>query len=565
MDKGYFFDRNLLALSQRNPELCSRLSSAETTHNHYKFLESRSGEVIPARLDSRGAAYPLHSIVDPRKEAKRLIDSVNGEDFLILLGLGGAYYAEAALERKQTGMVVVIEYDINGLAELLCHRDYARLFGDPRFRLLADNTEEEIKQSILDLYQPVLYGGIRVIPLRSRTSLQTEAFSLAGKAIEAAIDRVSADYSVQAHFGRRWFCNIIRNLTEAEKFQDALPPIRRAAVTAAGPSLTLHLDRLRQKRQGLFLIAADTSLPCLLQAGIAPDAVISIDCQHISYYHFMEGFPEQTLLFLDLASPPLLASRSKRLHFFSGGHPLTRFLSRTWKPLPELDTSGGNVTYAAVSLAEQLGAREIELYGADFSYPEGISYARGTYIYSYFGNRQNRLSTLEAQASAFLFRLPLEKKYHSSKDESKAPWYYETKALKFYRERLEEKSGRMEAGIIPIEGRGASIIIRKENLRRGNPIPREGGERNLRIFSSGKAMMGADDFLRLYRDEVAMLPEPGGNAAEYLASLKGEEHAVFTTILPAAAAIRRRYPKVDFRELIAETKDYCIGEIDWVY
>jgi len=64
---------------------------------------------------------------------------------------------------------------------------------------------------------------------------------------------------------------------------------------------------------------------------------------------------------------------------------------------------------------------------------------------------------------------------------------------------------------------------------------------------------------------VAMLPEPGGNAAEYLASLKGEEHAVFTTILPAAAAIRRRYPKVDFRELIAETKDYCIGEIDWVY
>ena len=60
MDKSYFFDRNLLALSQRNGELCSRLSRAETTLERYKFLESRSGEVIPAAVSAQGTAHPLH-------------------------------------------------------------------------------------------------------------------------------------------------------------------------------------------------------------------------------------------------------------------------------------------------------------------------------------------------------------------------------------------------------------------------------------------------------------------------------------------------------------------------
>jgi len=557
MENSYYFDRNLLALSQKNPELCSRLSGAETTLNRYKFLESRSGEVIPAWVDSLGAAHPLHSIMDPKREAKRLIESMKNEGFLVLLGLGGGYYAEAALEQNETEMVLAVEYDINGLAELLCHRNYAHLFGDPRFRLLADAGEEELEQQILNMYQPVLYGGIKVIPLRSRTSLDTKPFTSAGNAIERAIDKISADYSVQAYFGNRWFSNIIRNLGPAGEFQETLPPISKAAVTAAGPSLSLQIGRLREKRKEFFLIAADTSLPCLLNEGIKPDAVISIDCQHISYYHFMDGLPPETFLFLDLASPPLLASLSQKRQFFSGGHPLTRYISKYYRSLPELDTSGGNVTYAAISLAEQLGAREIELYGADFSYPEGISYARGTYIYSYFGNRQNRFSSLEAQISAFLFRNRLEKIIRANS------WYYESKALRFYRENLEEKSARMETSIIPVDGLGAPIAIRNRDAKTGEDRfkPRQ---KNLKLFSSGKPLVDAEEFLRQYRNEILMLPKPGINAVDYLKSLKTNGQSVFTTILPAAAAIKRRSNIGNFRDLLEETKIYCLEEINTV-
>jgi uncharacterized Rossmann fold enzyme len=577
MPENDFFDRNIRSLSLTNPSAASRLSGVQVRHAQYKIVEARSGERMPTAIDANGTAHALHSTMDPVREAKRLIDTAD-EGFIVLLGLGGGFYAEAALEREETGIVFVIEFNSESFAELISLLDYSRLFTNPRFRLLLDNSGLEIEEAILSLYQPVLSGGIRVIPLRPRTGLDPEAFTMAANAVEAAIGRVSADYSVQAHFGKRWFSNTVRNLMRLGENQETLPVIHRAAVCAAGPSLSMQFKRLKENREGLFLIATDTSLPCLLHAGIKPDAVISIDCQHISYHHFMneerkktvnhrehggntedteedsKGFPEETLLFLDLASPPMLAAITEKKHFFTGGHPLTRYISQVCMPLPELDTSGGNVTYAAVSLAERLGAGEIELYGADFSYPHGVTYARGTYIYPIFESRQNRLLPLEAQASAFLYRTPLEKrKKHGGHGENHT-WYYETGTMKNYRERLEEKCRHMEAALNPVEGLGAPISVRQgENQRR-----------DTKAFSCGKSIMKAEDFLRFYREGIANLPEPEKNSGSYLALLSDGQRMVLTTLLPAAAAIKKRRSAVDFREVFEETRAFCLAEIDTI-
>jgi hypothetical protein len=555
MDKDNFFEKNLLALSKRNRELSIRLSKTtiKTKTSRYKFLPSRSGEMIPNWIDAQGAAHPLHSMIDPRKEAKRLVETIQSEGFIVLLGLGAGFYAEEALGREGIGFVLVVEYDLGGLTELFRNIDYTSLFEDSRFSLAVDLSGEEVKRLILSLYQPVLFGGIKVIPLRSRTSLQAESFIIAAKAIEGAIDRVSSDYSVQARFGRRWLSNILRNLKNPCGIHGGLPTAKKAAVCAAGPSLSLQIPAIQKKRGETFLIAVDTSLPCLLNAGITPDAVISIDCQHISYYHFMDGLPEGVLLFLDLASPPLLALSSKSFLFFTSAHPLTRYISQFWKSLPGLDTSGGNVTYAAVSLAEQMGASEIELYGADFSYPGGVSYARGAYIYSLFAKCQNRLSPLEAQCSDFLYRTPLEKITYRS-DDGADSWYYENRLLKFYRQRLEEKSLYMEAALFPAKGLGAPICVKQAENRM----------QNHKTFSSSKAATQAEDFLLLYKNKIAGLPKPEKSIALYLESLDDEERAVFATILPLACFIKNRNHIGDYRELIEEAKAYTITQIDKV-
>jgi hypothetical protein len=555
MDKVLFFERNLLALSKYDPVLCSRLSGAETTRGRYKFIESRSGELIPAWVDSSGAAHPLHSLVDPRREGKRLISLVGNKGFLILFGLGGAFHAEAALEHSEIEQVLVVDYDIHSVAELLSSREYIALFNDPRFHLLVDPAPETLEQYILELYKPALYEGIQVLPLRTRTDLFPARFNEAGEAVKKALDAITSDYSVQAYFGKRWFSNIIRNMGPAEEEAAPLPPIRHAAICAAGPSLTVQLSLLMDKRKDLFLIAADTALPALLSAGLEPDAVVSIDCQHISYYHFMAGIPKQTTLFLDLASPPLLTDQGAKIRFFSGGHPLTRYISRYWRPFPEVDTSGANVSYAALSLAELLGARTVELYGVDFSYPQGITYAKGTYIYPFFEKSQNRLHPLEALHSSFLYRSPLSK--HRSAGNS---WYYETKPLGMYRQRLEEKARLLIAEMSAVPGLGAPLV-----LEQNRTSTRSSGAPALpHIFVSGRTAMEGKKFLFLYREKIGALPVLTGGVQAYLEKLNGDERLVFTTLLPAAAALKRRQPELRSRALMEAVRNFCISALDQV-
>ncbi len=549
MENHFFFERNLLALARSDAPLCARLSAALTTRGTYKFLVSRSGAPVPAFVDRAGSAHPLHSLVDPHREAQRLLATIQDGGFLLFLGLGGGYALEAALSRPDVQGVTVIEYGIDGVAELLASMEYLRALSDPRFVLLVDPGAQTLRDHILSAYRPALSGGISVIPLRTRVDQDPEAFEAATRTVRAAINTVSEDYSVQAYFGKRWFANTLRNLDPASAAPFAIPPERRIIVTAAGPSLDLHLQTLRTDTAKRYLIATDTSLPALLAAGVRIDAVVSIDCQHISYYHFMDGLPGEIPLFLDLASPPVLASRSRMPRFFSGGHPLTQYISRHWRPLPLIDTSGGNVTYAAVSLADALGADRIELYGADFSYPEGDAYAKGTYIHPYYQRAQTRLAPLEALFVAFLFRNEtLERR------ESDGTWRYETKPLAGYRERLENLSPTLRAELVVMPGRGAPI-----KLRPGKPAPR-----TIPLFSSGRSGIRVPEFLALYRRRIARIPRLRGSVASYLAELNAEDRDVLTTLLPSAAAVRRREATKSAAETLEAVRSYCLDEIDRV-
>jgi len=223
---------------------------------------------------------------------------------------------------------------------------------------------------------------------------------------------------------------------------------------------------------------------------------------------------------LDLASPPLIAARTKKRIFFSGGHPLSLYITRSWRPLPILDTSGANVTYAALSLAENLGVKELTLFGADFSYPQGKTYARGTYIYPFFEKNQSRFAPVESQHSSFLYRdSSLEKIYKTN-----STWHYETKSLKFYREKVKEKEK----------------TLRKTKLH------------ELSLLCSGKAQQNALDFLKEYK-----------NTVKNLKSFDSLQHNEITaTLLPLASFFRRINPLHNPEDLFSEVKIYAIKELN---
>ncbi len=540
--------RNLLALSASDPGLADRISKARTDPD-ITLETARTGAPIPV-LRREAGNIALHSRMDPEREASRLAAAYPGGGFIVFLGLGAGYGMKPFLDRPTTGGVLVVEYSLDILRAILEKFDLAPLLSDRRVRLLVDPDEPTLERAIFEAYIPILNGDLAAVPLRSRVDADPARFSEAVEAVRRVISRVSDDYSVQAFFGRRWFSNTIRNLYAAEKTVRPLTPIREAIVTAAGPSLDDLAPDLEKARAGKYLIATDTSMGALLARRIIPDAVVSIDCQHISYYHFLTPVPGEVPLVLDLASPPSVARRARRVHFFSSGHPFCRFVSSHFRPFPSLDTSGGNVTHAAVSLADALGARRIFLYGADFSYPAGACYARGTYIHRYFRIRSGRMSPQEGLFASFLYRnLQVDREIDPD-----GSFRYVTKPLQAYRQRLEGFASTLEAELVPVRGTG--VAIRVPRPAQGSPGPSS----RLTLFAPGRATCSAREFMEAYRDGLAGLPTLTPPSALRFRNLSPEEQDLWTTLLPAAAALRRGMGETQTapQELMERTRAWAL-------
>lgn len=551
MSDPHVFERNMLAIASWHGPLCADRVRSAAPLPGFGVRLSRAGELVPY-IERGGREVYLHSRIDPAREARRVSEQYPKPGFFAFLGLGAGFHVEALLEAGRVTRGVIVEYDAPLARATLEAIDLTHILGDRRLKLLIDPSESELDETLTESYVPALTGDFVSVPLRGRIDLDPERFAKAADTIRNTISIISDDYSVQSFFGKRWFSNIVRNLESAALPTPPIGPISRAMVTAAGPSLESSLGEISRRPKGTYLIATDTSLRALLDSGIRPDAVVSIDCQHISYYHFSLGLPPETALFIDLASPPTVTRLASRPYFFSSGHPLSRYIASRFRAFPVIDTSGGNVTHAAVSLAEYLGAESIRVYGADYSYPFGKSYARGTYIYPYFDIRQARLKPFESLFSDFLYR-------NQTLDRETDPdggYRYVTKPLVMYKERFEKLAASSTCRVERIRGRGVVTCA--------TPPRAEARQRQGRVFAAGRAFQSPKAFLSAYKRDIESLPEPYEHAASYLDGLSPHEKDVWTTMLPSAAAYRREAGSVPPApvELLEMTRDWCKGIVD---
>ncbi len=519
---------NMLALSSSQPTLSVKLGK-EPPSQAVTIKTSRSGLPVPV-LQHENREYSLHSKIDPVREGERFFKSSPSSGYLVFLGFGAGYHIRPFLRDSNISGIIIIDFDSSLFKSLLTTIDLRDFFLDQRVRFLIDPGPEEITKEMLDNYLPAVSGNLQVLQLRSRVHMEREKFTNVQKHIQMIIKSISEDYSVQSYFGKRWFTNSIRNLNIAETSTTTLAPVRNALITAAGPSLEAQLPELKKQIPRGTLIATDTSLPFLLKNDIVPDLVISIDCQHITYHHFMYGYPKEVPLVLDLASPHHLTNRTNKLVFFTSGHPFSKYVNNVWRQFPYIDTSGGNVSHAAVSLAEALGAQHILLFGADFSFPEGKSYTRGTYLYPYFHTLTSRKEPLEHHFFSFLLRND-----NIIKVKEDGFLRYTTSPMISYKERLEQASAKLTAKLIPMTGKGETL----------KPAPRTVERRSSGVigtlFSAGAASLTWREFILNYAAEVNKLPLPQESLSDYRSSLSKEQKDIVTTLLPAAAAIRREH------------------------
>ncbi|MBQ3670602.1 MAG: motility associated factor glycosyltransferase family protein [Treponema sp.] len=401
--------------------------------NYTNIIESKTGLQIPCHN-----TVSFHSKYNPEKEAETFAAQFSQTSrFFVILGICGAYHLLALKKKFPAAKIIAVEESREDI-DFLSHIPQVESLEKNKDFVLTDCAG--LQAALLRTYKPQLHGNLIISSIRQWENTFNESAKKARDIIAATIKLISADYSVQSHFGKIWQKNIFGNLALSSRIKQnvaemlhEVPTEKTAAIIAAGPTLDETSSVLKDKRTEFFVIATDTAYTSLCARSIQPDAVVSVDGQMISHAHFFNDTSKNTLFVFDLCANHSAAKKvlksGARLIFSQSKHPLAQYASQyTGKnSFIPIETGSGTVTIAAASFAILCGFTKLRFFGADFSYLNGKSYTKNTYLDTVYREHETRIHTTETSFDRLLFRTELIRLAQN---------HYTTEVLESYRSSL---------------------------------------------------------------------------------------------------------------------------------
>jgi hypothetical protein len=231
--------------------------------------------------DTDELAARLHSRHRPQLEADRYIEALNLSpdiDYYILIEPGLGYLISSLRAHCPDSKIIVLHAD-NYFR--LTQSQYAEI---PMWFPDTGGVQEFLEEAIPDA------ASVRVIEWRP--SLRVYGNVCLDLVRESAefIRRLEAGRRTAAAFGRRWVRNFFRNLTLVNQtllYRTMDIPL---VITGSGPSLESAIPKIRAAREGVFVLAASSSLPALAAGDVLPDMVITTDGGNWALLHLHACF-----------------------------------------------------------------------------------------------------------------------------------------------------------------------------------------------------------------------------------------------------------------------------------
>lgn len=382
-----------------------------------QIIEAKNGTKIP--LFSSGKS--MESRYNPERDAQNFCNSIeNKADIFLVIGIGSAFFLSLLSEKFPESKIIALENSKADIDFLCSLESVKKAKANPNI-IFTDI--ENLSDCLIKNFLPARYSSFKILEQKAWLIENQEQTAYINEIINKALGIISADFSVQSHFGKIWLKNILENAAICDKSKSFFPYpskdelCKKAFIAAAGPSLEDFLDSNKDSLDDYYFISTDTAYSTLLKYGIIADICLSIDGQNVSYNHFLHKNTisqkeKKSLFCFDLCAN---SSASKKLiknnfniYFFTSGHPLSTAINSFGKSfLPKLFSGSGTVTITALDLALKLGFKNLIVAGADFSYPKGKSYSRGTYLDSLYNKKSDKLNTCEKSFSSLMYRTKL--------------------------------------------------------------------------------------------------------------------------------------------------------------
>ena len=399
-------ERNLSSLRTASPEFKASLLGADAA----AITLSKAADGSDAACLPDGSR--LCSLHQPQAEAAQLLaDFEPGNTACaVVLGFGMGHHVRMLLERlKGTGLVVVFEPDLALLKAVFSRVDCSAWLDTDHLFFVADEADRSHVAGLFSRYETQLVAGTRIIehpPSVSRLGSRASRMgSLVADAVATARMSMGTLLMRSAGTVRNELLNIDHYaLGEGIEHFAGAARGHLGIVVSAGPSLQRNIRELAVPgvRDRAVIIAAQTTLRPLLDAGIKPHFVAALDYHHISK-RFYEGLTAAdvegtTLVALPQAHPVIADNWPGRI-VWSRALVLEKVLgplSGNRQRLPSAST----VAHLAYLFARYLGCDPVALIGQDLGFTDGVYYTRGTAIDEVWTpelNPFNTIATLEWQ------------------------------------------------------------------------------------------------------------------------------------------------------------------------
>jgi hypothetical protein len=391
--------RNLAALWATEPRLAREIESL--VEPPYSVERARCGAPT-LTLESAGREICVHSHHDPLDEARRLVAHVDFDQRVAFFvhGLGLGYHVEAIFERASDEAVIcVCEPDLRMIRTALESRDLSRLIESRRVMLLTKLDKSEIFVRLAQ--QMAMFSlGYETIEHGPSLRLRPEHHAQFRQWMEEFTQYSRTSINTLVLNGRRTAENIARNIG----WYAATPSLSRlkdkhkgspAIVVSAGPSLRKNKHLIKSAEGKAVIVAVQTTLQPLLELGVEPNYVTSLDYHEICT-RFFEKLPptlRTELVAEPKATTAIFGMNPGPLSLL--GNDFAESLLREMKLGKAKLTSGSTVAHLAYYLAEHLGCDPIIFVGQDLGFSDGLCYAPGTSYDEVWRPELSRFQTVE--------------------------------------------------------------------------------------------------------------------------------------------------------------------------
>lgn len=376
------YKKNLEVLEKFRPDIFDAISkiqeSSYETGNPVCIEQAKNGAKI-VKYDKEGREYYLNSRYNPAKEAERFMEDMvdmPDEAVLTMVGLSnGDFVREYLSKNKAKSICIVYEPSVEIFMQVIQNIDISDILSDNKVVLTIKGINESLLNACLSkVIQIHNRKTNRHIVLPKYEDIFAEDCSNMERVLEEQYDRLKAETVTVSEYGKKSCANSIYNMRylpgcrSGRDYVGRFPEDMPVIIVSAGPSLDKNIDLLKDAKNKALILAVDTAIPRVLQAGITPDIVISVDYNKSLKHFKVEGVKNLTFLAdMDMNTAVLDYVKPENIIFDSSDSLLWDRLFREQGSEIWMVDSGGSVSTAAIAHMIAWGFKKIILVGQDLA------------------------------------------------------------------------------------------------------------------------------------------------------------------------------------------------------